>query len=1463
MGSTTDVAIVGMALRVPGASTLKEFWCQIAAGSDNITRFDDENGLIGARGMMSDPYAFDASLFGISASEAALTDPQHRVFLECAWEALESAGYGDTSRTGDVGVYAACGMPAYWMQLNQAHLLNDELDQYRAMLGNDKDFLATRVSYKLNLTGPSMSVQSGCSSSLLAVHLAAQALISGECDMTLAGGVSIRLPEQRGYRHDEGGILSGAGVCRPFDRFADGTVPGNGCGVVVLKLLEDALSDGDYVHAVVRASSVNNDGSSKVAFTAPSVDRQADVMSEAYALADIDPASIGYLEAHGTGTALGDSIEAAAVSRVLPGCALGSVKASIGHLDVAAGVVGLIKTTLAVEGGLIPPMPNFVELNPQLGFEDGSIRIPREVENWDSNGLPRRAAVTSLGVGGTNVHVVLEQAPPSLMKVKTETTTVVPLSAASDTSLRAFAGRLQDHLKDSQNDLADIGWTLANGRVALSHRYAVVASDRQGLINALEMIGESSSRDGQCENIVWMFPGSGSQRVGILANLVERFPALAPIVERCCEGFSRDLGRDFSVTLSSGESVNNRPTSVFPSLFIAEVAVAELLRSFGLQPSAVAGHSGGEYAAAYVAGTLSLENAITLVAVRSKLLERIPNGGLLAVAAGLDELGQLPNGVEVATVNGPARVTIGGSGSVLERVARELSERGIASTPVALDAAPHTSWVEPVIAEFRAVLESINFATPRVPYLSALYGSWVTHEIATVSYWVDHLRQPVRWDRVMSSIAQRFDGGTLLEVGPGSVLSQFTRRSLRAPDWDHLQSLRESIEPVTSFLSAIAHLWENGATVDWEKLHAREQVRRIPLPTYCFDHQTYEPSALTRKSEHKDTIERSEQVVDIDSWFSVPSWRRTRAIARNATLVEEVDTTLSIAFGDDRVGELLATSGLQWKVRVNDGDLDSLDVEAYFKLLSDLLRGDAAQTRLRLLYGWTLHRSRLECCEPVVGTDVSFSRIVTLVQALGKLVDCEVDLVILTDGLASINDHESICPWRHLSVGLATVVPQEYENIDVRVIDVRVPEPGEPLAVAGLSEEICSPYRRPVVALRDGFIWERTYASVSLPDALDKKLTVRSGATYVLTGGLGGVASAIAEEIVRSAERCVIVLVSRSGLDLHDGSMQHRAAVVERLHQNGARIEVVKADVADVTSLRSNLLPILKDLPQVAGLIHAAGFEDDDALGSKALSRALDVLKPKVEGCLALREVCDLASMDFVVLCSSINAVLGGFGKADITAANAFLDAFAEHHLRDIPGLVSIAWDTWRDVGMAADTDDVSRTKREALMSKAMSTEEALQVLRRIVRSGLPNVVVSTRPLDVVLRHNDEFIHRRSEANQRRGDMPQFVSRQPLPVNDTHATVASVWSAVLGLESIDPESNFFDLGGDSLLAVQLRARLRDQLGVQVPLRTIFENPTLSSLQRVVRTLDQPSEIAELEALLDEVERSAETGADVS
>jgi nonribosomal peptide synthetase protein BlmVIII len=865
------IAIIGMAGRFPGAPDVATLWRNLLGRTESITRFtaDDliglgrdpalafQPGFVGAEGVLDDIETFDAGFFGYSPREASVMDPQHRLSLETAWHAFEDAGSDPARSRGPVGVFFSAALSSYLIRnLVPNRELAASVGGVPLLVHNDKDFAATTIAHKLGLHGPALAVGTACSSSLVAVHLACQSLRGWECDLALAGGVSLQVPPMQGYVHDGEGIYSPDGRCRPFDAAAAGTVGGSGVGMVLLKRLDDALSDGDRIHAVILGTAVNNDGGASLGYTAPNVEGQLAAIAEAQAVAGVPADTIGMVEAHGTGTPLGDAVEVEALTQAFRRatartrfCALGSLKANIGHLDAAAGVAGLIKAALAVRHGLIPGHPSFQQPSSLIALDTTPFYVSPETVAWDPEGTPRRAGVSSFGIGGTNAHVVIEQPPPHRREHPPRPWQLLFLSGRSPGAARSAAVALADRVGElAPEETEEVSFTLAS-RPGLPYRQAVVCRDgghaREILSSEAATVLAGRVRDRK-QKIVFMFPGQGAGYPGMASELCATEPAIAGPADACVELFA-EYGTDLRSVLRPLPGVPDAPAGPLltqAALFTVEYALAHALIGWGLEPSAVIGHSLGEYAAATIAGALSLPDAVRLVAARGRLHETLPPGGMLAIALPESEL--LPwliGTLSLAAVNAPDNCVAAGSRAELADLADRLAQVGVGTRWLPLEHAFHSAAVEPGLAAFAEVAAEVPPGATQRQWVSTVTGDWVAPATAAgPEYWVRHMRETVRFDQGIRRLLEE-DDTAFVEVGPSTTLSTLLSRHPRLRDGHMVMATQPHPSrpgrQIESLLTALGQAWVSGLLPDPAILFKDHHRLKTDCPPYPFERQRH------------------------------------------------------------------------------------------------------------------------------------------------------------------------------------------------------------------------------------------------------------------------------------------------------------------------------------------------------------------------------------------------------------------------------------------------------------------------------------------------------------------------------------------------------------------------------------------------------------------------------------------------
>lgn len=1345
-----DIAIVGMAAHLPGSSTIEQYWANLRDGVRSIRKLSDEDlakaGVPEALRARPDyvPHAaildkfeyFDGDFFGFSPKESAILDPQHRQFLEVAWEAFESAGHPPETVAGPIGVFAGCGMGSYfYFNICSNPDLVDDVGMFLLRhTGNDKDFLSTRASHVFDLKGPSLTLQTACSTSLVATHYAAQALLTGECDMALAGGVTIELPHGHGYVYKEGEILSPDGHCHAFDHRAQGTVFGSGAGVVVLKRMADALRDNDHIWAVIKGSAVNNDGAAKAGYLAPSVDGQAAAIKEAQAIAGTPADTIDYIECHGTGTYLGDPIEVAALTEAFRKttdeegfCRIGSVKTNIGHLDTAAGVASLIKATLAIKEGQMPPSLGFEKPNPTIDFENSPFVVNDSLLTWQSHKGPRRAGVNSLGVGGTNAHVVLEEAPARVAGEASEWPfQILCVSARSKAALEDNAAAMAEHVSaHPEQDLADIAFTLKEGRRAFERRRVIVAESHE---EAADLWRENDPRRAfthQAMNkpeTVFMFPGGGAQYTSMAHDLYETEPVFAEWMDRGLDILTPRLDYDLRALWlpaaedrAAAEETLKKPSVQLPLIMIVEYALAKLWQSWGVAPDLLVGHSMGENTAACLAGVMSFEDCIGLVHLRGRLFDTVPAGGMLSVSLPADALKPyLGDMLDLASVNAPSLSVASGPDAALADLQQRLLADDIDCQRVAIDIAAHSRMLEPILQGFGDYLRSIKLAPPQIPIVSNRSGALLTDEQAMdPDYWVAHLRGTVLFAACIDTLSAR-EERIYIEMGPGRALSSLTQQNPNIRRDQVISALRHPEDDIADdkwFLAQLGRIWAMGGSFDWSQIWGEARRLRLPLPSYQFQRKPYFIEA--RKAEAKAAPIHLARLGDVSDWGFVPAWKPMAADC-NIDIARDLGKTPEswLVFMDEAgLGRALAeklTKAGHEVTCVRTGDAFGRDGEGgyilspergregYDLLVEDLATREIAPTRIAHFWLVTANEShRAGSSFFHRNQEQGFYSLLFLAQAMAAADWPPVAIVAFTTGAASVKGERLAYPEKATLRGPVKVIPREMAGVTATMVDVELPAHGKfDALVPLLLEELLANPTNTVAAWRG----ERRYAQVFRSETLEKHtdLPIRDGGTYLITGGFGGIGLTLAEDLVRR-HKAKIVLVARTalppreawdGYKLRHGShdaVSRRIAAVERLESLGGQVMVAAGDVSNVEDMRGALEKVQMRFGAVHGVIHAAGTIKDAPLLAKTPAEIEDVFTPKLHGTEVLHQLFPDGALDFLVLFASSSTVTAPVGQVDYVAANEFLNAYAKAHDGGKTRVLALNWGIWAEVGMAAE----------------------------------------------------------------------------------------------------------------------------------------------------------------------------------
>lgn len=1525
----SEVAIVGMACRFPGAKNVAEFWSNLCAGAESlspVTADDLRRGGLDPAALEDPQYVrlapflddielFDAAFFGYTPLEAKLMDPQQRLFLECAWEAFEHAGCLPEAYRGKIGVFTGAKTNTYLLNLFANSDFFRNLDHFQIALGNDLACMATRVSYKVGLQGPSYAVHTACSTSLVTVHLACQSLLLGECDMAIAGGAAINVPQRRGYLYQKGGILSPDGHCRTFDENAQGSNFGNGVGAVVLKRLGDALDDGDFIWAIIRGSAVNNDGANKASFTAPGVEGQTRVLLEAMANAGVDADTISYIEAHGTATDLGDSIEMLALTNAFRAtarashfCAIGSVKTNVGHLETAAGIAGLIKTALALHHKLVPPSLHFERPNPKIDFANSPFYVNTKLSEWKAGPAPRRAGVSSFGIGSTNAHVILEEAPQRRKSGASRPWQLLLHSARSVAALDDMTVRLARHFRTVSGNgdeyLADAAFSLNTGRKPFSSRRVAVCSnikDAAGCLESLDPVRVfTQTCDAVNRPVVFLFPGLGDHYPGMGLEIYRTEPAFRRHVDQCAELLLPHLNRDIREAIfprgmaeaagsampsgrldfrqmlgrSSGQPESsqelNQTWLAQPATFVIEYALAQLWMEWGIRPQAMIGYSLGEYVAACLAGVFSLEDALALVAKRAMMIQELPPGAMLAAPVPEGELPSLlmRHGVSLGAVNGPSMCVLSGPVAAVEEVEKELAGREIVTRRLQTTHAFHSRMMEPLAGPLTQVAAGLDRHPPRIPFISNTTGTWLRDEEATdPGYWARHMVSPVLFDSGIKELL-REKGRIFLEAGAGQGLTAFLKQHPLCTDEAAMLAVPSlpgayDRRPQSAFLlESLGKLWMLGQSIDWKGFYAHESRHRVALPTYPFERQRYwvdPPEAGPEPAQPKPAPARKPQIQD---WFYEPVWRPGEGTRKNAAadtggdwLIFSDDSALSVELTRQlRLnGRNIVTvcAGGNFTRSGRNGFVIRPDrVEDYVALLSGLEQGAGFS---KIIHLWTIsgdERNGPESFDRV--QSAGFYSLIFLAQALGRQGKIGgVEIEVVTDHLHPVAAGDCIQPEKATILGPVRVIPQEFPKIACRCIDISLPPAEAPGDLCSLLlAEFDFEMTDSVVAYRNGQRWVSRFEARPLPQPDDGAARLRENGVYLITGGSGGLGLVLAEHLARKAKARVVVtgrspVPGRSEwqrlLEVNNTSVAARIRALQRIEEAGGEVMTAAADAGDETQMRAVVESALRRFGAIHGVIHLAGVPGGGIIQLKTREAAERILAPKVKGVLVLEKILAGHKLDFLILYSSIASVLGEAGQADYCGASAFLDAYAHKCAADgaFPA-IAINWEIWQEVGIGVNTEVPAhiRQLRQQMLANGIMPAEGMDAFDRILAGGLPQVIVCPQDLQERI-----VLGKSLTAESFLKEMGKLRSGQPQPARRVAGTgfvgaggtleqrVLDVWQRILGREQIGVHDNFFDLGGNSLLGLQLVSELSQELGIQIGPVTLFEFPTVRSLTR--------------------------------
>ncbi len=1499
--SKSPIAIIGMGCRFPhGADNPQALWHLLQNGVDAVTEvpssrwslddyYDPE---MDAKGKIYTRYgsfldqvdSFDAGFFGISAREAALMDPQQRLLLEVSWETMEAAGLSASQLRGSkIGVFIGI--------MNQDYLwLFPEFSDFdiHTATGNAASVVAGRLAYILDLHGPALAVDTACSSSLISIHLACQSLRQGECEMAFAGGVNMILSPIVSIAECRAHMLSPDGRSKTFDAAADGYGRGEGCGMILLKRLSDALVDGDTILGVIRGSAVNHDGASS-GLTVPNELAQEDVIRQALTNAGIDSNQVDYLEAHGTGTSLGDPIEINAINTVYGinrskdnPLFVGSVKTNMGHLEGAAGIVAFLKTSLALQHGQIPPHLHYETPNPHINWKDIPIQIPKYLTTWPSNGMGKKrriAGISSFGFSGTNVHVILEQAP-DIEDRKTENREtkselcILTLSAKNDNALKELAARYHDFF-GSHTELSkeDACFTANTGRTHFEYRVAVTGETREELRKKLNELSSRTDIE-KCSGpiqpkIAFLFTGQGSQYTGMGWQLYETQPVFREAMDRCDKILSHYMDKPLLGILypdqfqkavkeekyqSESTDIIHETAYTQPAIFAIEYSLAKLWKSWGIEPSVVMGHSVGENVAAHLAGVLTLEDALKMVAMRGRLMQSLPKNGRMVVALANEDIvaetiRAYKDLVSIAAINGPQSVVISGEHEAVSKIVDILQKSRIMVSGLNVSHASHSSLMRPILGDFRNVVEGITYTTPRMDIISNVTGTLIKDEITNPEFWVDHVEKPVRFaDGMIALYQEGYD--IFVEIGPGSTSLGMGRQCLSDGFGEWLPSIREGISDMRQMCESLGSLYGKGVSVNWKGFYGDSSLRRIPLPTYPFQRKRY---WLPEKV--------ADPAKKYENWFYETSWK---ALPLPDTAPPHVCSGQWVIFEDaggvgDNLAQVLNSTGVtctrvalanetirtgENTFTVNPEEPDSFG--ELFKMIS------AHQTLLEgIVFLWGLDTTQTEQLTlPSLENDIRTTlhctlRILQSVVSNGNTVIPRIWLI--TQCAVSVREEDpSISVSQSPLWGLTRVIPVEHPELWGGIIDLD-PQATIDESVNQLISSFNYRGRDDRVSFRNGVRYvERMTRRRVVKSAPDQPLTLREDSTYVITGGMGGMGLKTVSWMFKRGARC-FVLIGRSLLPLREEweslSPDHpkfdAVKTIRYIEAQGGNVVTAALDIADEKQIKTFFHDYQNSgKPPIRGVVHAAGLWNDKALMNMNTEILDSVLHSKILGTWLLHQISSQWELDFFILFSSFSSFLSTHGQANYSAGNIFLDTIAQQRARQGQTALSINWGPWSEVGFGATDEGMKAHKRlDSFGIGRISPQQGFDILgylmsQRTVQIGVVPIdwerVARVDPLLASAPFVEEVVDVTSGSVPFMDYAAELLKSLDNKTSEAQKSLLleSVRDIVAGViflqpEEIDTDKPLNTLGMDSLMALEIRNRIRLRTGISVAIGDIL------------------------------------------
>ncbi|EAZ91777.1 type I polyketide synthase [Crocosphaera chwakensis] len=1466
--SSEAIAIVGMGCRFPGGGNDPEsFWQLLEEKKDTAGTISESRLKLGQNKQIGSFLntavdEFDAPFFNIAPREANCLDPQQRLLLEVSWEALEYGGIEPNKlKNSQTGVFIGINSSDY-LQLQLTQGKTKTLDAY-AFTGNTPSVAAGRVSYYLGLQGPTLAIDTACSSSLVAVHLACQSLRNRECSLALAGGVQLMLAPQMYDILSQMQALSEDGRCKTFDASADGYGRGEGCGMVVLKRYQDAIANQDQILGLIRGTAINHDGNSS-GLTVPNGLAQEKVIQDALANGRIEPHQVNYIEVHGTGTALGDPIEVEALSNVY-GCnrtaenplILGSVKTNIGHLEAAAGIASLIKVILSLQHQQLPAHLHLKTLNPAISWDNIPLTIAKgRMDYVRQDNLPRMAGISSFGMSGTNAHIIVEESPVVRSGEQgagnkqngqiERPLQILGLSGKSKEALQELIVKYRGFLtKNKTISLADLCYTANRGRSHFDYRCHAIAATLPELCQQLEILSESIEKVRKLSKIAFLFTGQGSQYIAMGRELYETSPLFRNIINECDRLLKSYLDQSLVNVLykRTGDSLLDQTIYTQPALFSIEYALAKLWQSWGVEPDVVMGHSVGEYVAACIAGVFSLEDGLKLIAARGKLMEALPQQGKMAVIFASEiEINQIIKkfDVEIAAINGPRCCVITGEQLAINETLKKVESSGIKCRLLNVSQGFHSALIEPMLDKFREVAEDINYFLPTIAIVSTVTGKRIqTQDVTNPDYWLKNCRQTVQFFQGMQTLyEQNYD--IFLEIGPSPTLIGMARRCLPEDVGMWLSSLRSNQSNWETLLQSLGKLYRCGVAIDWDGFDQDYPRRRLPLPTYPFQRQSYWFDTLPNREK---PLSLPENAFYQQVWQPQPKQTQPQQLTCGHWLLFADDNNVAITLAQQLEAEghhcYLVFPGQQYQsISEKQWTIDIHNPQDLQRVLETIGSCD------RIVHLWNLNSYPTDALTPQTVQDDQLRNcgsLLYLVQALNRL-NMTPRLWVVTEGTFNSLSLSQTPVW-----GLGRVIALEYPDFWGGLVDISVDNTEN--IINSLREELLSPEIASEIALTP----QQRYVSRLVPFFPNPSLpqqekdnflwSFSDQGSYLITGGLGGLGLKLSTWMVKNGAKHLILL----------GRSQPKPeakAVITELEQQGVTIEVKQVDVCDAEAVTN----LLQENDNIRGIIHLAGCLDDGVLINQSWSRFEKVLSPKVMGAWNLHKYSQYLSLDFFVCFSSIASILGSLGQGNYATANAFLDGLCHYRQSQKLPSLTINWGPWSETGMAANLEAEGEKRWKSAGVEFLSIEQGLNSLGQLLQEKVTQTTVFPVNWKQFLSQfpiyqNNGLL---SEIIKQHDLQPKTTLWEQLkpfsPKKRKARLIEKIKEDVtrsLGLntqEKLDPQLGFFDLGMDSLMALEFRNRLQTRLGRSLPNTLTFDYPNIEAITHYILEQFEDSQV---------------------